>query len=154
MPQADKTPNAPTGVGWREFLALPDWGIRRIKAKIDTGARTSAVHVENLKLLPENQVSFDVVVRESPHRTVSVTTSIHRYSQVRPSFDKLERRPVVLARVQIGTLEHEIELALVSRQGMLCRMLLGRRGLPPGVLVDPHRRFLVSDALLSKDPKE
>ncbi|NQU48288.1 MAG: ATP-dependent zinc protease [Planctomycetes bacterium] len=147
--EAPQTPDpSPMIIGWREFLALPDWGIPRIKAKIDTGARTSAVHVDNIELLPEDRIRFEVVVREKPRFTVPVETTIHRFSRVRPTHDRVEMRPVVLTRLQLGEVEQMIELALVARPGMLCRMLLGRRALGPGILVDANRRYVVSSSVL------
>jgi len=131
-------------IGWREFLGLPDWGIRKIKAKVDTGARTSALHVDNLEFLHGNHVRFDVVVREEPRRMVRVEAPIHRMSRVRPNHDRLEERPVVLTHMKLGALEYPIEVSLVGRPGMLCRMLLGRRALAQGILVDSSRRYLLS----------
>lgn len=129
--------------GWREFVALPDWDITRLKAKLDTGARTSAIHVGAIEHLPDGRVRFDVVVREKPDlRTRSVVAEPIRRSRVKPSHGATQERIVCRTRLRIGPCEHEIEISLVSRKGMLCRMLVGRLGLPPGGLVDPRRKYL------------
>jgi len=133
----------PIVFGWREFISLPDWDIPRLKAKIDTGARTSAIHVGEIEHLDDGRVRFDVVLREKPHlRTRSVTAEPVRQSKVKPSHGITQERVVCHTRLKIGSMEHEIEISLVSRKGMLCRMLVGRLGLPPGSLVDPRRIYL------------
>jgi len=135
-------------VGWRERVDLPDWGVERILAKIDTGARTSSIHVENLEELPGGRVRFEVVVARAsskgPERTVAVETELVRTARVRPSTGRLQRRPVVSAHVRIGRVERTVELSLVSRQHMLCRMLLGRTALDGSVLVNPGERYLLT----------
>lgn len=129
-------------VGWRERVALPHWGIRAIKTKIDTGARTSAIHVDNLCELPGDRVRFDVIIApacsDSPARTVNVETAVVRVSRVKPSTGQRQQRLVVRTMMRLGPVEREIELSLVSRHGMLCRLLLGRSALE-GFLIDPSR---------------
>jgi hypothetical protein len=133
----------PIVVGWREYVALPEWGIPRLKAKIDTGARTSAIHVGALEWLPDGCARFEVVVREKPERrTILVTARPVRRTTVKPSHGKPQERLVFRTTMKLGPIEREIELSLVSRKGMLCRMLVGRLGLPPRVLVDSHRIYL------------
>jgi len=127
----------PQVIGWREPASLPDWGIGLLKTKVDTGARTSAIHVDNIQKLPGNRVRFDVVVRVSRLKTVSVETDVVRLSRVRPSTGARQQRLVVRTKVRLGGHEREIELSLVSRHGMLCRLLLGRSALKELFLVDP-----------------
>ena len=130
-------------LGWRESVALPDWRISSIKAKVDTGARTSALHVEGLKE-EGGRVRFWVVRHRGDDEPIGVTAKIHRLSRVRPSTGKPEERYVIRTRVQIGPIDRIIELSLVSREQMLCRMLVGRSALPEGTTVDPHARYLLS----------
>lgn len=142
-----RKPKEPLIVGWREFVALPDWGIPRLKAKIDTGARTSAIHVGRLEELPDGRVRFEVVVRETPRlRTTVVEATPVRRTTVKPSSGVRQQRLVFRTRLEIGPLSREVELSLVSRKGMLCRMLVGRRALASHVLVSPVRKYLHSDA--------
>jgi len=131
-------------IGWRERVSLPDWGIKRIKAKIDTGARTSAIHVSTLEELDDGSVRFEVVVREGPSRKTSwVTARPVRRTTIKSSSGHRQKRIVIVTRIRIGEIEREVELTLVSRKGMLCRMLVGRTALS-GILVDPRRINLVS----------
>lgn len=141
---AKKDISAPLVIGWREYVDLPEWGVKSLRAKIDTGARTSAIHVENLEELPDGRLRFDVIVSEKPLRTVSVTAEPVRRTTVKPSSGRRQRRHVMRTRLVIGSLDVEIELSLVSRENMLNRMLVGRKALPSGVLVNPHRTYRVS----------
>jgi len=130
-------------LGWRERIDIPGWGVRGVRAKIDTGARTSAIHVDGIEAIADDRVRFEVVVRERPRRVVSVEAEVVRWSSVRPSSGRAQQRPVVRARLHIGAVEREAEVSLVSRKGMLCRMLVGRRALK-GLLVDPAARYLLT----------
>src|SRR6188474_2231761 len=68
-----KARRTPVLIGWTEYVDLPDWGVRRLLAKVDTGARSSALHVENIRELPRGLVAFDVVLhRERRDRRVHV----------------------------------------------------------------------------------
>jgi len=152
MPRKTKDPVI---VGWREFVALPEWGISKLKAKIDTGARTSAIHVGELEELPDGRVRFEVVVREKPKlRTTLVEATPVRRTVVKPSSGRKQERLVFRTKLVIGPIERDIELSLVSRKGMLCRMLVGRLGLPSNTLVHPSRKYLHSEAPGTKSRTE
>lgn len=125
-------------VGWRELVSLPDWGVSGVKAKIDTGARTSAVHVGEIVELEGDRLRFEVIASERPKRhAVWVEADRVRDSNVKPMTGVRQRRPVVRTRLGLGGLEFEIELSLVCRRGMLCRMLIGRTALAGRYVVDP-----------------
>jgi hypothetical protein len=127
-------------VGWRELVDLPEWGITGVRAKIDTGARTSAIHVGEIEELPGDRVRFEVVARERPERVTRwVEAGLARTSVVKPSSGERQERPVVRTTIRIGATEHEAELSLVCRRGMLCRMLVGRTALEGAFVVDPGR---------------
>ncbi|NNF44794.1 MAG: ATP-dependent zinc protease, partial [Phycisphaerales bacterium] len=116
-----------TMIGWRERVDLPDWGVRRIRAKIDTGARTSAIDVAQIETLADDRVRFEVVVRDRPRRVTKwIEADTARQSVVKPSSGERQQRVVCRTTMGIAGIEHEIELSLVCRQGMLCRMLIGR----------------------------
>ncbi|MBC8329261.1 MAG: ATP-dependent zinc protease [Planctomycetes bacterium] len=147
MPSAvdDSPDGGPVVIGWREFIGLPEWGIPRIKAKADTGARTSALHVANLEELGGGRVRFDVVVHEAPRlELVTVEAVIRRIATVKPTPNKVERRPVVETTMSLGGRRRRIELALVCRRGMLCRMLLGRTALDGAFFVDPGSKYRIT----------
>jgi len=131
-------------IGWRERVALPDWGIKSVRAKIDTGARTSAVHVDHIEDLPDGRIRFEVVTRETPERrSVWIESEVVRESSVKPSSGVAQTRPVVRTTMRIGDVEREIEVGLVPRQGMLCRMLVGRTALAGVFCVDPSHKHLI-----------
>ncbi|GAB4194903.1 MAG: ATP-dependent zinc protease [Phycisphaeraceae bacterium] len=139
-------PDSKITLGWREYISLPAWGIERVRAKIDTGARTSAIHVGQIQELPNGHIRFEVVLREKPERqTVWVDAEpVVREAKVKPSSGHRQQRPVVRTTMVLGGVEREIELSLVCRKGMLCRMLIGRTALDGVFLVDPAHRYLVS----------
>lgn len=138
------TAGTPVVIGWREWVALPEWGVKRIKAKVDTGARTSAIDVEHIEELPGECVRFHIVVsRKSERKPVEVEAPIVRRTRVKSSFGDLHDRLIVSTRIRVGPVEKDLELSLVSREGMLCRMLLGREALAPEFLVDSSRRYVM-----------
>ena len=133
--------NARTVIGWSEPVDFVNWGIRGLNAKVDTGARTSALHVENLEHLPENHVRFDVVLsRRNSQRRKSVTARISRWANVRSSTGHYTERCFVKTSVRIGPIEKNIELSLISRERMIYRMLIGREALDNDFLVDVSHR--------------
>lgn len=144
----------PLTIGWVEYVDFPDWDIRGIKCKTDTGARTSALHVENLVELPHHRLEFDVVTtRKRPFRTRHISTISARKSRVRSSNGHYETRHFIYTRIRIGPWEKIIELSLVSRSDMVFRMLLGRKALTHHLLVDPSHRNLLSPRRRAKRPR-
>lgn len=130
-------------LGWREPVSLPDWGVDRLHAKIDTGARSSAVHVENLVELPDGRIQFEVVLsRRANHRRVTVVSPVSRRSHVRSSNGQTEPRYFVRTRMVLGPIDREIEVSLVKRDSLTCRMLVGRSALPEEAVVAPHEQDL------------
>jgi hypothetical protein len=131
------TPVGKVVIGWREKVDLPEWGVKGILAKIDTGARTSAIHVENVRHTDGGKVAFDVVLsRNHPDRVTTIETDIIRETHVRTSTGHGHDRIVVGTVMRIGGVQKRIELTLVSRRHMLCRMLVGRTALEEDFLVD------------------
>jgi hypothetical protein len=131
-----------TVIGWSEYLDFPDWGIKSLQAKVDTGAKTSALHVENLKELDDGKrVSFLVVLsRKHKDRRKRVTADVLKRGRVRSSTGVYRTRIFVRTRIRIGDVEKQIDITLVSRERMIFRMLLGRRALEHDFLVDVSRR--------------
>lgn len=129
-------------IGWAEYVAIPEWNISRIRAKMDTGARSSALHVENIQEISGNRVRFDVRLhRRNVDRRVTVEAPITRRGRVRPSSGVTQTRLFVSAKVKIGSVEREVELSLVCRKHMIFRMLIGRSALSHHFLVDVSRRY-------------
>jgi hypothetical protein len=131
-------------VGWNEYVDLPEWGVRRLGAKVDTGARTSALHVDGIELLPRGRIRFDVVVhRTKRDRHVHVRTKIVRRARVKSSNGQFERRYFVKTTLVLGPVEKQIEISLVDRGRMAHRMLLGRTALQGDFIVDVSRRHVL-----------
>lgn len=140
----------PRIIGTTEYVDFPDWGVKRLSARVDTGARTSALHVENVTLLAGSRVRFDVRLRrDDPTARVTVETKISRRSSVRASTGQSEPRLFVKAHIRLGGREQLVEVGLVDRRHMLYRMLLGRSALERRYLVDVSKRY----ALGPKSPK-
>ncbi len=130
-------------IGWRESVALPDWKIPAIRAKIDTGAKTSALDVDQIKLLPDGRVRFDVVLSNNHRRQKKwITAAIVRETVVRSSNGSRETRYVVATTLRLGDLSRLVEFTLVSRANMLCRLLIGRSALATDYLVDVSHTYL------------
>ena len=140
-------------MGWRERVDLPAWHIGGVRAKIDTGARTSAIHVASFEHLPNGRIRFEVVMRERPQRrTKWVEADIVRESVVMPSSGHTQVRPVVRTTLRIGPIEVETDVGLVCRDGMLCRMLVGRRAVEGVALVDPSRKYVLTPRSAARPP--
>jgi len=136
-------PGGPLFVGWTEYVALPEWGIGAVRAKMDTGARSSALHVDGVEEIGRGRVRFDVVIdRAKSHRLKHVTARIRRRSRVRSSNGEYETRLFVATRLRLGPLEREVEFSLVDRSKMIHRVLLGRTALEH-VYVDVSHRYLL-----------
>jgi len=141
----------PLTIGWRERVDLPDWGVRRLLAKADTGARTSAVHAERIERLPNGRVAFDVVYsRAHPEHSVRVEAPIVREAHVRSSSGEGGERLFVSTRLRIGAFEREVEMTLISRELMSCRMLIGRTAMAGRLVVDPTREYLLTPTRKAK----
>jgi hypothetical protein len=139
-----RSASEPLIIGVTEYVDIPQWRISSLRAKIDTGARSSALHVENIRELASGRVRFDVrLSRSQSERRVTVEAPIARRGRVRPSSGVLEARIFVAVKVRIGPVEREIELSLVDRGRMIFRMLIGRRALAHAFLVDPSRRYVL-----------
>ena len=133
-------------VGWREWVALPGLGIVRIKAKVDTGARSSALHaveIEEWEARDGRRLRFTVYpIQRSTRTAVRVEAPLVDRRRVRSSSGRQELRPVVRVDVGLGEEQFSTEVTLARRDQMGFRMLLGRTALRRRFLVDPGRSFL------------
>ena len=141
----------PPLIGWREWLSLPTLGVAGIKAKIDTGARTSALHAINIELFKQDRVAWvRFWVQPSRKRSdiiFACNAPLLEQRMVRDSGGHLELRYVIVTPIRLGTQEWPIELTLTLRDAMLFRMLLGRNAIRNHFLVNPAASYLASDRL-------
>jgi len=137
-------------LGWKEDASLPDWGIRRLRVKLDTGAKTSALHVSSMA--PVGEHTFDGQVlpvlgliiplsRVSSRRFVEVRAPVVGYKSVRDTSAVAERRPLVRTRLVCGQIDAQIDVTVTDRTGMIFRMILGREALTGRAVVDPSRDY-------------
>ena len=133
-------------LGWREWVTLPDLGLALIKAKVDTGARTSTLHafyVEPRRRGAGHSVRFGVhPLRGRTDVVVHGEAQLLDRRRVSDSGGHREERCVILTRLRLGGREWPIELTLTNRETMLFRMLLGRNAIAGRALVDPDLSFV------------
>lgn len=129
-------------LGWREWVALPDLGIDAIKAKTDTGARTSSLHAYDIRI-ENGDVLFKVhPIQHDLERVVNCRAPLVDQRRVRSSSGLQKLRPVIETHFEIMGERWPIELTLAPRDRMVFRMLLGRHVLKGRFLVDPGASFL------------
>lgn len=139
----------PLRIGWKEYLDLPEMGIFRLKAKVDTGARTSALHVDSLTVvetLPDGTEIAEVEIgidRRRPERRVATRVAILGRLRVKDSGGHPELRPYIETELVLGPVRKRIRLTLTDRSGMLFRMILARKALEGDFLVDTSRKYLL-----------
>lgn len=135
-----------TLTGWREWVSLPDLGVDWIKAKIDTGARTSSLHafdIQEFERDGEAWVRFRVKPwQDSQEDAVVVESPLHDRRAVRSSSGHAQERLVVQLMIRLVDREVMAEVTLSNRDEMGFRMLIGREALRRGYVVDPARSFL------------
>lgn len=133
-------------MGWREWLALPELGVKEIKAKVDTGAASSSLHAFEMARFQADgraMVRFDIHPRQRSRRdNVTVEAEVIDERPVRNPGGRREVRPVILATLVWGEVSWETEINLTRRDEMGFRMLLGRQALRRRFVVDPGRSYL------------
>lgn len=130
-------------VGWHEWCALPELGIPAVKAKIDTGAKTSSLHAFDIKATPtENheRVHFSIHPIQGNNKiVVRCHAAIIDERYIMSSNGHKELRCVISTKLQLGDLAWDIELTLSDRDPLRFRMLLGREALKKNVIINPAR---------------
>lgn len=140
-----------TKLGWREWLALPELGIPAIKAKIDTGARTSALHAFRLDTFEENnrlKVRFGIhPLQRNTDLEIFCIADVIDQRLVTDSGGHREKRLIIQTVIRLGDCEWPIEITLTDRETMKFRMLLGRTAMRGRMVVDPDRSYLTGRSL-------
>lgn len=132
-------------VGWREWLSLPDIGLPAIKAKIDTGAKTSALHAFYVERFTRNRsdfLTFSMHPIQGCEKTiVHCEAPLFDQRDVTDSGGHKEQRYVIQTRMILDEQEWPIQLTLTNRDSMKFRMLLGREAMKGCLLVDPSASY-------------
>lgn len=137
-------------IGWREWVTFADLKIPRIKAKIDTGARSSALHAYDIQCYKTKQgklrAKFSVhpLQRNNQH-IIQCHADVIDQRYVKSSSGQKELRTTIKTNLQLGNDIWPIELTLTNRDSMGFRLLIGRTALRRKFIVDPHRSFLIGN---------
>jgi hypothetical protein len=135
-------------IGWKEYVAFPELGVRRVKAKVDTGARTSALDVVSYDLREVNGTGLVATLRlaldrKHPDRLTTVEAVVTRLVVVSNSAGMREQRPLLETTAVLGPLTRRIRLTVTNRAGMRFRMILGREALRGDFIVDVSKKYLL-----------
>jgi hypothetical protein len=136
-------------IGWRERVELPDWSIK-LKAKADTGAKSSAIDCAEITELPNNRVRFTVRLDRKDIKLITLEEDIHTHRRVRSSDGKTSNRIFVSTTLRLAGIEKKIIVSLVSRKRMIHRLLLGREALGNDFLVNSSVDHWVTQKLKKK----
>ena len=137
-------------LGWVEYVELQPWGFRT-KAKLDTGAKTSSLHAENIERFERDGkewASFEFVFKEeknSKRRRVTIEAPIVRNVLIKRHKSKTQSRPVVMLNICIDNEVYKTQFSLIDRSRFIYPILLGRRLLKEAAIVDADRTFLGSE---------
>tara|TARA_Y100000590_G_C15479576_1_gene923424 strand:+ start:471 stop:911 length:441 start_codon:yes stop_codon:yes gene_type:complete len=137
-------------IGWREWIYFPDYDNFKLKAKIDSGARTSALHATHIREFEkegEKWVRFRVY---QSRQFIDVERPVIRKAIIKNSFGESQKRPLVLLKIKLGDKSWETDISLTQRSGMKYPMLIGRNTLKKKHLIHPKRSFVLNNKLNSE----
>lgn len=134
-------------VGCLEVCSLPEIGIRDIEVRIDTGAKTSSLHADNVKRFIRNGkpwVKFEIHPDAyNVNEIIECQAALYDVRKIKSSNGMSEERYVIKSQLNLGSFRWPIEITLTNRSDMSYLMLLGRQGMGERVLVDPSQTFMI-----------
>lgn len=140
-------------LGWREWAALPELGIPAVKAKIDTGAKTSALHVMDIDVHQKRNrdwVRFHVHPDVEGNVTLECDARLVEWRSIKDSSGHATTRPIIHTLLHVAGEQHVIELSLAKRQDMGFRLLVGREALRGRFAVDPALSFVGTEGFATE----
>ena len=141
-----KRPGVKTTIGWREWVSLPDLGVREIKAKVDTGADNSSLHAFDIERYDDEgrpMVRFEIHPHQRKRKpSIACIAEVVDERMVKNPGGRAERRPVIRTKLVVAGAEIEALVNLTTRDEMTFRMLLGRRAVRGNFVIDPGRSYL------------
>lgn len=131
-------------IGWREWVSLPDLGVEWVKAKIDTGAKSSSIHAWDIDVDERaSEVRFNLCPRQDDESfVIAATAALVEHREVRSSNGEVDVRPVIRTHALVRGHAYDIDLTLSNRDEMGFRMLLGRSAIRRRFLVDAGKSFV------------
>lgn len=136
-------------VGSEEWCALPNLGIHAIKARVDSGAKTSSIHAFNIQHFRRHEqewVSFEIhPLQNNRHVVLRCESPVVDKRDVKSSSGITEKRYVIKQKLELGGSSREVELTLANRDSMGYRMLLGREAMIDRILINPSARFCLGE---------
>jgi len=134
-------------IGWKERLDFPEWGLKRVRVKIDTGACTSALGAAGCELVEsDGRLTARLRLalnRRRPEKATLVEAPVLRMVHVTNTGGGREERPVIEATIRLGPVQKRIRLTVARRDGLRFPMILGREALGGSFVVDVARTFVL-----------
>ena len=131
-----------TSIGWREWIYLPKYDDFAMKAKVDTGARTSALHATHIKEYDSNGIKLVSFSLNQSNKQIDISTQLIRYLKITSSFGDSEIRPLIRLKIRLGERSWFTEVTLTKRTRMTYPMLIGRNTLMKKYLIHSHKSYL------------
>jgi hypothetical protein len=146
-PEPSEPTAPPLLIGWKERLDFPEWGLKNVRVKIDTGACTSALGAVSCELVETNgQLTARLrlaMARRRPERTTLVEAPVLRMVHVTNTGGGREERPMIEAAIRLGPVLKRIRLTITRRDAMRFPMILGREALAGDFIVDVARTYVL-----------
>ena len=131
-----------TPIGWREWIYLPKYKFFPIKAKIDTGAASSALNASNIKKYKKGKDLWIKFELEQSKQIININSKLLKYKKITNSFGDTETRPVIQMMIKLGKHSWSTEVTLATRSSMAYPMLIGRSSLKKKHIIHSHKSYL------------
>ncbi len=130
-------------IGWKEKISLPEFGLKAIKAKIDTGAKTSALHATDIQVMKRGSKIYVLFsVENDDGKKIHLDVPLIEERIIKSSTGEKTLRPVVETDIQLGTIKIRAQVTLINRDLMGFKMLIGRDAIKNHFLIHPNKAFL------------